>query len=310
MKLLYLSPVGKKIQLRDPSTVEGHTLIDLDTVRRQLVSSLVAAFPDDTIEEASNVFEKSVMNFNPSAVLEYDVFVCDVSSTHATIMFGAGLGEALGKPIVYIINGESPVSQLLANRQLMVYSLPSISQQFLDDLRDKVRFARDNPTGFIRTPSKKEARKAFVCYCHSDRAYLDRLMVHLKPLAKSGDLDIWVDTRLKTGDKWKETIESAIGSARIAILLISADFLASDFIVNHELPPLLAKAQVNGTRIVPILVSPSRFTREASLNVYQAINSPSVPLSLMKYDEREVVYDKVAQEFESALHSWADTSAE
>jgi hypothetical protein len=162
----------------------------------------------------------------------------------------------------------------------------------------------------MRTPSKKQAPKAFISYCHTDKAYLDRLLVHLKPLAKSDAIDAWVDTRLKAGDRWKEAIESALNSASIAILLISADFLASDFIVDNELPPLLAKAQVNGTRILPILVSPSRFVREASLNVYQAVNAPSEPLSLMKHDEREVVYDKVAQEIESALHSRTEANAD
>ncbi len=53
-------------------------------------------------------------------------------------------------------------------------------------------------------------------------------------------------TKIKAGDKWKEKIERALEKSAIAILLISADFLASDFIVDNELPPLLKSAEGKG----------------------------------------------------------------
>lgn len=303
MKLLYLSPIGKKVELISRSSVEGHTIVDLDAVRKQIVPIISKAFQNDQIDEASEVFSNDVSSIGPASIQGYEVLVCDLSSAHATIMFGAGLGEALGKPVVYIVNSNSLVPGLFASRQTLVYSLPKISDEFLSELTTRIRLACENPAAYIRAASRKVATKAFISYSHSDRAYLQRLLVHLKPLERSGAIDAWVDTRLKAGDRWKEAIELALNSASIAILLISADFLASDFIVDNELPPLLAKAQVNGTRILPILVAPSRFLRETSLNVYQAVNLPSEPLSLMGHDEREVVYDKVAQEIESSFHS-------
>ena len=51
----------------------------------------------------------------------------------------------------------------------------------------------------------------------------------------------------------------------IGILLVSADFLASDFVVNNELPPLFAAAEENGTLIIPIVVKPSGFKRHEEL---------------------------------------------
>jgi len=144
-----------------------------------------------------------------------------------------------------------------------------------------------------------KGNKIFISYSHKDHVYLDRLMVHLKPLEKQGLIDPWVDSRLLAGDRWKKEIEKALKSARVGILLISADFLASDFIIDNELPPMLQAAEQAGTLIIPVILKPCRFTREKTLCEFQAINPPDEPLSLMNEDERELIYDTVAQRIES-----------
>jgi TIR domain-containing protein len=123
-------------------------------------------------------------------------------------------------------------------------------------------------------------------------------MVHLKPLQRQGLIDAWVDTKLKAGDKWKKEIESSLSMAKVAILLVSADFLASDFIIENELPPILKGAEDKGTLIIPIMLKPCRFLREKSLNEFQAINSPDEPISALTESERELIYDTVAQRIE------------
>jgi len=147
----------------------------------------------------------------------------------------------------------------------------------------------------VTTPRGKNI---FISYSHNDSEYLDRLMVHLKPLQRQGIIDPWVDTRLLAGDRWKTEIEKSLNSAKAAILLISADFLASDFIIENELPPLLSNAEKKGTLIIPVILKPCRFLREATLNIFQAINSPDTPLSSMDENEKELIYDTVSQRIE------------
>jgi TIR domain len=55
-------------------------------------------------------------------------------------------------------------------------------------------------------------------------------------LEKKGLIDPWVDTRISAGEKWKEEIRKALAQARAGVLLISADFVASNFIIDNELP--------------------------------------------------------------------------
>jgi hypothetical protein len=53
-----------------------------------------------------------------------------------------------------------------------------------------------------------EKSYVFICYSHKDQEYLDRLLIHLKPLEKEGLIDVWADTRLRAGDKWRAEIQS------------------------------------------------------------------------------------------------------
>ncbi len=139
----------------------------------------------------------------------------------------------------------------------------------------------------------------FVSYSHQDAEWLARLQVHLRPLAAR--LEVWDDTRLAIGDQWRRHITGAIDRARAAVLLVSADFLASDFVTREELPPLLAKAREDGALILPVIVKPCRFERHPELAVFQAANSPSKPLSGLPETESERVFVRVAERIEQVF---------
>jgi hypothetical protein len=123
----------------------------------------------------------------------------------------------------------------------------------------------------------------------------------LKPLERDFDIDIWDDRKIKPGSKWREEIEKAVTAAKVAILLISADFLASDFINNDELPPLLEAAEKEGAIILPVIVSPSRFLRTQSLSQFQSVNAPTNSLIKMARGEQEEVFVEITEYIETAL---------
>lgn len=152
----------------------------------------------------------------------------------------------------------------------------------------------------------KNPVKVFVCYSHADSVWLERLQVHLKPLQREYKIDIWDDSRLKPGSKWRDEIREAVNKANVAILIISADFLASDFIVTNELPPLLKAAEEEGALILPIIVSPSLFNRNQDLSQFQSVNPPSKPLLSLSDAEQEGVFLQVAE----AVLEKAETSEE
>ncbi|WP_438025810.1 toll/interleukin-1 receptor domain-containing protein [Sorangium sp. So ce233] len=96
----------------------------------------------------------------------------------------------------------------------------------------------------------------FISYHHQDKEWKDRLVQHLKVIEKQGLLEVWDDARIGAGENWRQEIAREIARARIAVLLVSADFLTSDFVLTEEVPRLLRGRQATGLRVVPVLVRP------------------------------------------------------
>ena len=68
----------------------------------------------------------------------------------------------------------------------------------------------------------------FISYSHDDRDWLDRLRTHLAPYVRGEGLDLWDDTKTAPGTDWAIEIDNAIGRARVAVLLVSPECLASN----------------------------------------------------------------------------------
>jgi hypothetical protein len=151
-------------------------------------------------------------------------------------------------------------------------------------------------------PSSPSTRtKVFISYSHKDKKWLKRLQKHLKPLEREDNLDCWDDTHIQSGDNWKQEIQKALDKAQVAVLLISANFFASDFIDETELPSLLNAAKAKGVCILPVILSACRFERNIDLASFQSVNPLNKPLSKNSYNEQEEIFDRIAQEIENAF---------
>ena len=148
-------------------------------------------------------------------------------------------------------------------------------------------------------PQLMAALKIFVCYSHADAEWLGRLKIHLRPLVRRGEIDYWDDTRITGGQKWRDEIRMALEEANVAILLISSDFYASDFIEKEELPPLLEAEKKRGLLILGVQIGASRFSRDEVLAEYQTVNQPNAPIQSLSKHEQEKVFDDLVRQIET-----------
>lgn len=137
-------------------------------------------------------------------------------------------------------------------------------------------------------PSSQDKRaKVFISYSHKDGEWLERVQKHLRVLERDGLVEVWDDTKLQAGTQWREEINNFLGSAGVAILLISVNFFDSDFIAYNELPFLLDKVEKDGLVILPLILSPSRFEKIESLSRFMTVNPTLKPLIELSEGDQE-----------------------
>jgi hypothetical protein len=140
----------------------------------------------------------------------------------------------------------------------------------------------------------------FISYSHADSEWLKSLQTMLEPLVRKGMITAWDDTMIKAGQKWREEIEWALTSAKVAVLLVSDNFLASDFINRHELPPLLNAAKSEGVKILWVALSHCLY-EETEIVDYQATNNPKHPLDSLSPSEQKQALANICRQMKEAL---------
>jgi hypothetical protein len=138
----------------------------------------------------------------------------------------------------------------------------------------------------------------FISYSHSDKVWLDRLLIFLKPYMRQ-NLKVWADPYIEVGGEWRRNIDSALTRCCVGVLLFSPDFLASDFIYDQELSPLLREAGTGAVTlvIIPITASPYETTQ---LEPRQFVHPPDKPLDSLLEHERNAAFVQIVKEIAKA----------
>lgn len=154
----------------------------------------------------------------------------------------------------------------------------------------------------VESQSRSARNSVFISYSHADSKWLARISTMLTPLVRSDRISVWDDTVIKPGAKWGPEIKRAIASARVALLLVSPSFLASRFILDDELPPILNAAEEKGLVIVWALVSACLYKKTA-IAEYQAAHPIAKPLDSLPPPKRNQALLAIAETIGAALES-------
>ena len=184
-----------------------------------------------------------------------------------------------------------------------------ILRQFVDDGQEFIQCQR-KPYQMVpvrrlieQQHSQSVRDQVFISYSHQDKQWLDKLQTTLKPLTRKGQLSVWADTEIRAGSKWEVEIREALASAKVAVLLVSQDFLASDFIADDELPPLLGAAEEKGLTILWVPVTDSLY-KDTEIGKYQAASDPSKPLDSLSQAEVHRVLVNICEQIKEAANRY------
>ena len=223
-----------------------------------------------------------------------------MDTNYKLIYLSRGEGNMDKSETIEVLDLETDINELtkqLDERQ-------SIGTMRYEEHRPDVESSDSQTTHAAEDPYIR--KEVFISYSHKDRKWLDRLRVGLKPYVREFKLETWDDTHIKPGTKWKDEIEQALTRAKVAVLLVSPDFLASDFIATDELPPLLDAAEKEGLTILWVAVSTSSY-KVTAIGKYQAANDPNRPLNSLTLANRDKIITRVCEQIYAAATSQSAT---
>ncbi len=141
----------------------------------------------------------------------------------------------------------------------------------------------------------------FFSYSKKDKRWLDEIQKNLQPLLRQKPFLLWDETKIQPGKDWRKEINDALSSAKVAVLLVSSDYLASDFIAKRILPPLLDAAENDGLTILWIAVRTCVY-QKTGIERYKATNDPSKPLAALRGSKRDDALMSICEQIASAAN--------
>ena len=143
--------------------------------------------------------------------------------------------------------------------------------------------------------------QVFFSFCQQDKQWLDEILIGLQPFLRQKPFLLWDESKILAGEEWLKEINHALSSAKVAVLLVSPSYLASDFIAKQILPPLLDAAENDGLTILWIAVRKCSY-QVTEIKRYKAVNRPSIPLAALTGSKRDDALVSICQQIASAAN--------
>lgn len=147
---------------------------------------------------------------------------------------------------------------------------------------------RQSPPMFL----SKGSIEIFFCYAHEDEALLNKLKTHLNPLQRQRLIDVWHDRDISAGTEWKQEIDEHLNRAQIILLLISPDFIASDYCYDKEMKRALERHNIGEAWVIPIILRPTDLKNSPFMEL-QAL--PTNAMAVTAWEDRDEAFLDIAK---------------
>jgi len=268
---------------------------------------ILAAYVDQAMQNSSNVCHTRVVNTftNAWTMLNeegpWDLLVTDIGL--GAVRPGQNLGKRLVERARYlhvpsiVVSGTPGLTKQEVRDILLEYQAADFFDKFAFDgekFSQKVRTilhspktltdasdtsesapARDRPT---TTPQLSAPLEIFFSYAHEDEALRDKLIKQLRLLERQRIITGWSDRCITAGTEWMGQISSHLQSAGIILLLISSDFIASDYCYDLELSQAMERHNAGKARVIPVILRPADW-QTAPFGKLQALPKNGKPIT-------------------------------
>lgn len=149
--------------------------------------------------------------------------------------------------------------------------------------------------------------KIFFCYAREDAHHLKKLKQNFQQLQRQGLVELWYDRDISAGSEWKHDIEQHLNSAQIILLLISQDFIASEYCYSVEMRRALERHEQGEARVIPIYLRPI-YWEDVPFGRLEVLPSKEKPIT--KWTNRDDAFVKVVAGIDRIVKELIKTSSE
>lgn len=136
--------------------------------------------------------------------------------------------------------------------------------------------------------------KIFIAYSRQDHDLLTELRQHTKILERAHKIKIWHDGEIEAGHEWESEIKKALYSADIVLLLISKDFLASDYCYEKEMVEVLDLHRTRKIIVLPIILKPCAW-KDAPFAKFQVLPLGGIPIISPNWHSRDEPFLEIVE---------------
>ncbi|MEH2024755.1 toll/interleukin-1 receptor domain-containing protein [Nostoc sp.] len=169
-------------------------------------------------------------------------------------------------------------------------SLKAVTQKLRPSVSSIIQPIANNQT---TSATLYSAFEVFFSYSHKDEELRDKLATHLSTLKQQGVIRAWYDRDISAGSQWKREIDDHLNSAQIILLLISADFIDSNYCFEIEMKRAIERHSSGEARVIPIILRPTDWRSLENLKDLQALPKDAKPITT--WDNLDAAFLDVAQ---------------
>jgi hypothetical protein len=180
-----------------------------------------------------------------------------------------------------------------------------IKAQLFDENRIILGRGKGGSVGLATAPGA-EALRVFISYSRVDQGLKNELVKHLEPLKRVDLIEAWNDGVLQAGDDWEDEIFAQLEEADIILLLVSIDFINSEFCYDVELERALERHAEGSAVVIPIILRSCHW-QQTPFSKLQAL--PKDAKAIASWSDRDEAFTNVTEGIRKVAEGMLDSES-